>query len=71
MLLIAGFPRSCSSRSSMPTVGSPVPLTSTASASAVSASRASWYVYDYDSPTKSAILIDSATIEVHNDRGNP
>lgn len=30
----------------------------------------SWYVYDYDSPTKSAILIDSATIEVHNDR-NP
>ena len=30
-----------------------------------------WYVYDYDSPTKSAILVDSATIEVHNDRGNP
>jgi hypothetical protein len=29
-----------------------------------------WYVYDYDSPTKSAIQVGSATIEVQNDRGN-
>ena len=43
MLVIAGFPRSRSSRSTMPTVGSPVPLTTTASASATSASRASSY----------------------------
>jgi hypothetical protein len=30
-----------------------------------------WYVYDYDAPTKSAIRVGSATIEVHNDRGSP
>jgi hypothetical protein len=30
-----------------------------------------WYVYDYDSPAKSAIQVNSATIEVQNDRGNP
>jgi hypothetical protein len=30
-----------------------------------------WYVYDYDAPTKPAIRVDSATIEVHNDAGNP
>jgi hypothetical protein len=30
-----------------------------------------WYVYDYDAPTKSAILVGNSTIEVHNDGANP
>ncbi len=30
-----------------------------------------WYVYDYDAPTKPAIRVGSATIEVHNDGGSP
>jgi hypothetical protein len=30
-----------------------------------------WYVYDYDAPTKSAILVGNSTIEVHNEGANP
>jgi hypothetical protein len=30
-----------------------------------------WYVYDYDAPAKSAILVGNSTIEVHNDGANP